>query len=165
MQIHVSTKTLFFLVTDRSLAGPKSLVLSNPGSLYNGHARIDTDHSTPTNRASATMPVLRLPPSVTSSRRGFTDDNNNVPSINNNDYQPAEFTLATFSPDKNINSPASRRSLASGSPYAPPQSSSQRSITSDSQTQLRNVSVSKQRVQFIVSFILIPFFFVLLLFQ
>lgn len=130
-------------IPDRSMLASNSLVLSNPGSLYNGHARIDTNRSTPTNRESATMPVLRLPPSVTSSRRTIPDDNN-ISTTNDKDYKPTEFTLATFTPDKNINTPASRRSLVSGSQHSPA-SGSQRSATSDSQVPSRSVSLPKQR--------------------
>jgi hypothetical protein len=56
------------------------------------------------------MPVLKLPPSLATSRHNSTDNSRS------NGHQPAEFTLATFSPDKSINTPMSLRSPATGSP-------------------------------------------------
>ncbi len=104
----------------------RSAFLSNPGSVYNGQAHIDTQYSTSSNRTTGTMPVLKLPESVTSAGQH----------INNNEYHPAEFTLATFSPDKSIGTPASRHSLTSGSQHSP----------SGSETRLRTVSKSMQKV-------------------
>ncbi len=107
----------------------RSAFLSNPGSVYSGQAHIDTEYSTSNNRTTGTMPVLKLPQSVTSAGQHV---NNN----NNNEYHPAEFTLATFSPDKSIGTPASRRSLTLGSQHSP----------SGSETRLRTVSKSMQKV-------------------
>jgi hypothetical protein len=56
------------------------------------------------------MPVLKLPPSLATSRQHSRDNSRN------NGYQPAEFTLAKFSPDKFVDTPISRRSVATGSP-------------------------------------------------
>jgi hypothetical protein len=78
------------------------------------------------------MPVLKLPPSVGSSRQHSSNNKTN------NGYQPAEFTLARFSPNKNIGSPTSRGSVASDS---------QRSITSDSQGIGKNHTRSVQKVR------------------
>lgn len=126
---------------------PNSLILSNPGSVYNGHARVDIDHLSPTNRSSASMPVLKLPPSVASCRRNANNESHNSTTIDP-EHQPAEFTLAKFTPDKNVSKPASRHSTTSGPRYSPA-SVSQRSITSASQAPSPNGSIpSKQRVPF-----------------
>jgi len=99
--------------------------------MYNGQAQIDTRHSTLNNHTSGTMPVLKLPPSVTSPKN---HSNNNT----NNGHQPTVFTLARFSPDKPVGTPASQqRSLASGS---------QNSQKSGSQARSRSVSQSMQKV-------------------
>jgi hypothetical protein len=116
---------IFYIINDRSFP-VQSMVLSNPGSLYNGQAYINSTHSSSNNHGSASMPVFKLPSSVTGSRQHFND--------NNSAYQPAEFTLATFSPDKSINTPASIRSPVSGSQV------------SSSEARLRPIPKSMQKV-------------------
>lgn len=54
------------------------------------------------------MPVLKLPPSLTTSREQSSSATGK--------YRPAEFTLARFSPDKSIRSADSRRSTTTASP-------------------------------------------------
>jgi len=109
-----------------------SAFLSNPGSVYDGYARIDTQYSTSNNRNTHTLPVLKLPQSVTSTGKRVNNNNNN----NTNQYQPAEFTLATFSPDKSVSKPTSRHSRAAGLPPT----------KTDPQAKLRTVSKSMQKV-------------------
>ncbi len=121
----------FLIVNGYSTTG-KSAVLTHPGSLYNGQVVLNTDNGTSRTLGSATMPVLKLPPSVGSSR------DPSGKSKNNNGYQPTEFTLARFSPDKNIGSPVSRGSIASGS---------QHSVTSGSQGIGKNYTRSVQKVR------------------
>ena len=76
------------------------------------------------------MPVLKLPPSVGSSRDRSGKSKNG--------YHSTELTLARFSPDKNIGSPISRGSV---------QSDSQHSVTSGSQGIGKNYTRSVQKVQ------------------
>jgi hypothetical protein len=71
------------------------------------------------------MPMLRLPASVTSSRKHSN--------ANSNEYQPTEFTLAKFSPDKSVDTPVSRRTPTQSSP-------------SGSQGRSRIVSMPMQKV-------------------
>lgn len=104
----------------------KSVVVTNPGTVYNGQAYIDPQHPTSNNHGS-TMPMLKLPPTVTSPKQQFGGNN----------HKPAEFTLATFSSDKSVGTPNSRRSVTSGS---------QNSITSGSQGRGRNAPKSIQKV-------------------
>ncbi len=76
------------------------------------------------------MPIVKLPTSIPSSGQ-------NSSNTYNKGYQPPQFTLATFSPDKNLTSPNSRGSIVSDS---------QRSLTSGSQERGRNVVRSMQKV-------------------
>ncbi|CAF0729846.1 unnamed protein product [Rotaria sordida] len=87
----------------RNRGKTKTIILSKPGSLYNGEALIDTKHTSSNNRTSNTMPVLKLPSTSKSSRQHSRD--------NNREYQPTEFTLATFSSDKAVGTPDSQRNL------------------------------------------------------
>ncbi|CAF3316503.1 unnamed protein product [Rotaria socialis] len=82
----------------RNQRNPKTIVLSKPGSLYNGQASIDAQHSSTNNAASNTLPVLKFPAIVNSTTQHA---NNNY----GKGYQPTEFTLAKFSPDKTVRSP------------------------------------------------------------
>lgn len=113
-----------------SRPGPgRSVFLTNPGSLYNGEAYINTDSSQSKHRGSATMPVLKLPQSLTTSREQSSSATGK--------YHPAEFTLARFSPDKS-NTPDSRRSTTTASPQT---------LTSDSQRARRMPLKSMQKVR------------------
>ncbi|CAF2326726.1 unnamed protein product [Rotaria sp. Silwood2] len=87
----------------RNRGKPKTIILSKPGSLYNGQALIDTEHTSSNNGNSNTMPVLKLPPALKPSRQHSRD--------NNKEYQPAEFTLAKFSSDKSVGTPDSEGKL------------------------------------------------------
>ena len=70
----------------------RSLILSNPGSVYDGQAVINSDGSRTNRSGQSSVPILKLPSSVASTRRDFSD--------NERKSQPAQFTIATFSPDK-----------------------------------------------------------------
>ncbi|CAF0728153.1 unnamed protein product [Adineta ricciae] len=67
----------------------RSLVLSNPGSVYRGQAYADPEYTPAQNGGPNGIPVLKLPTIQSSGRQSHYD--------NSNEHQPAEFTLAKFS--------------------------------------------------------------------
>ena len=67
----------------------RSLILSNPGSVYRGQAYADPEYAPTQNGGPNGIPVLKLPTIQPSGRQSHYDDRN--------EHQPAEFTLAKFS--------------------------------------------------------------------
>jgi hypothetical protein len=127
----ITVYVIIFFLDNVHTSPVKSVVLSKPGTLYNGHAYVESQDPTSNHRGSTSMPVLRLPPNLRSAEQNSGGYNNN------NNYQPAEFTLATFASDKSVSIPGSRGSIASGS---------EKSITSGSQGRARTVPKHLQKV-------------------
>lgn len=90
----------------------RSVVVSNPGTLYDGQLVVQPDTSTPRSNQKTSVPVLKLPPSLTSSKNNFSDTDSK--------QGAAEYTIAEFSSGPSRTSPASR-----GTPVRSPLSGSQ----------------------------------------
>lgn len=128
------TGSLMFYVTNALLSvshgtSPMTMLrVSNPGSVYNGQALTDQEFPTPRSGTHNTVPVLKLSPSLASSKHELSDGSSTR-------HRPAQLTLTRMSPDtKSIGTPVSRRSVV-GSPSA------------NSQGTLKDLSMSLQKVR------------------
>ncbi|UJR33464.1 hypothetical protein I4U23_020909 [Adineta vaga] len=83
----------------------RSVILSNPGSVYRGQAYVDPEYGPTHNGGSNGIPVLKLPTIQSSSRQQYND--------HPNEHQPAEFTLAKFANNEGETLPSQRATAAS----------------------------------------------------
>ncbi|CAF1277881.1 unnamed protein product [Adineta steineri] len=81
----------------------KSVILSNPGSVYRGQAYVNPEHAQMHNGNSNTVPLLKLPTIPASSRQHYNNNNQDQ-----YQHQPAEFTLAKFSHNPADTTPTQR---------------------------------------------------------
>jgi hypothetical protein len=118
---------LFFSVSHGT--SPMTMLrVSNPGSVYNGQGLTDLEFPTPRSGTHNTVPILKLSPSLTSSKHEFSDGSGTTR------HQAAQLILTRSSPDKSIGTPMSGRSIA-------------QSPSVKSQGSMKNLSTSLQKVR------------------